>query len=132
MAGKNRALIPVLAPLALGIVTALAFLFHYLGKNRALVTIQNRTGIDMMGGQLRITSLPKEQEVGEIKAGDSAKVLFESFGDGHYVFTGQFQNGKAMQDSGGQVKSGASYRDEILLRSCNDTLVAEVSQSAKD
>ncbi|HKP95624.1 MAG TPA: hypothetical protein VJ385_07695 [Fibrobacteria bacterium] len=125
-------MIPVLAPLVLGIATALAFLFHYLGKNRAVVTIRNRTGYDLVGGQLRISSQPKEQEVGEIKDGDSAKVLFERFGDGHYIFAGQFKHGKTLQDSGGSVASGASYKDEILLESRNDTLVAEVSRDARD
>lgn len=130
MAIKNRALIPVLAPLLLGVAAALVFLIHYLGKNKAIVTIRNKTGMDMMGGQLGISSLPKDQEVGEIKDQDSAKVLFERFGDGHYVFAGQFKGGRTMADSGGNVASGASFKDEIVLDLRNDSLVAAFHQNA--
>ena len=130
MALKNRALIPVLAPLLLGIAAALVFLVHYLEKNRAIVTIRNRTGLDLMGGQLGISSLPKDQEVGEIKDQDSAKMLFERFGDGHYVFAGQFKGGRTMADSGGYVASGASFKDEIVLAMRNDTLLATFSRNA--
>lgn len=130
MALKNRALIPVLAPLVLGSVAALVFLFTYLGKDKAIITIRNRTGMDLMGGQLSLTSLPKEQEVGEIKNQDSAKVQFEKFGNGHYVFSGQFKGGKSMLDSGGRVTSGISYKDEIILSARNDSLQAVFNQNA--
>lgn len=128
MVKKNRALLAVLGPMGLGIATALIFLAVYLGKNKSIVTIKNETGLDLMGGQLRITSLPKEQEVGEIKSNDSAKVQFEKFGDGRYVFSGQFKGGKTMLDSGGYVTSGASYKDVILLKTRNDSLVADFRQ----
>jgi hypothetical protein len=128
MSRKNKALLPVLAPFVLGLVVALAFLVHYLNKNRAVVIVRNATGRDMMSGQLSLSSLPKEQEVGEIAAGDSAKVLFESFGAGHLVFTGQFKGGTAMRDSGADLAAGASYRIEVRLENRADSLVAGFSQ----
>src|SRR4051794_3208071 len=103
---KNRTWLAVVGPLLLGVTAALVFLAFYLHKNKAVVTIRNRSGLDLQGAQLSITSLPKEQEVGEIKAGDSAKVVFENFGDGEYVFAGQFKDGKSMQGSGGRLSSG--------------------------
>jgi transglutaminase-like putative cysteine protease len=114
--------------MGLGVATALVFLANYLTKNKAIVTIKNQSGYDLVGGQLRISSQPKEQEVGEIKDADSAKVQFEKFGDGHYEFTGQLRNGKAMRDSGGYLASGASYKDIIVIKARNDSLVAEFRQ----
>jgi hypothetical protein len=128
MKQKSRTLLAVLVPLGLGIVTALLFLVNYLHKNRAIVTIKNQSGYDLIGGQLRITSQPKEQEVGAIGNNDSAKVQFEKFGDGHYEFAGQFRDGKTMRDSGGYLTSGASYKDVILIKARKDSLVAEVRQ----
>lgn len=128
MKKNGRTWLAVLGPLCLGIFLALVFLFNYLGKNKAIVTVKNRSGRDLTGAQLRISSLPAEQEVGEIKDGDSALVQFERFGDGHYVFTGQFRDGKAMRDSGGYLTSGSSYKDNIVVKARNDSLVAEFHQ----
>lgn len=128
MKRNSRTLLAVLGPLGLGIITAMVFLANYLTKNRAIVTIKNQSGYDLVGGQLRITSLPKEQEVGAIGKNDSVKILFEKFGEGHYEFVGQFRDGKAMRDSGGYLTSGTSYKDVILIKARNDSLVAEVRQ----
>ncbi len=128
MRKNSRTLLAVLAPLGLGVSMALVFLANYLTKNKAIVTIRNESGYDLVGSQLRISSQPKEQEAGEIRNGDSAKVQFEKFGDAHYEFTGQFRDGRAMRDSGGYLTSGSSYKDNILIRSRNDSLVAEFRQ----
>jgi hypothetical protein len=129
MSAKNKALIPVLAPFLLGLAVALLFLVHYLHKNKALVTVRNSTGRVLMNSQLSLTSLPKEQEVGEIPAGDSAQVLFEGFGAGHLVFTGQFRGGAALRDSGAELASGASYRVEVALEERADSVTVRFSQS---
>lgn len=123
--GKRRSLLAVFIPMGLGITTAMVFLFHYLHGNKAIVTIRNATGSDMIGGQLRISSLPNDQEAGDIRDGDSAKVRFERFGDGYYLFSGQFRNGESVRDSGGQVFAGKSSSNEIILGSRNDSLFVE-------
>jgi hypothetical protein len=128
MKKNSRTLLAVMLPLGLGVITALLFLANYLTKNRAIVTIRNQSGYDLAGGQLRISSQPKEQEVGGIGNNDSAKIQFEKFGEGHYEFVGQFRDGKTMRDSGGYLTSGASYKDVILIKSRNDSLVAEFRQ----
>ena len=128
MIKNSRTWVAVLGPLLLGVVLALVFLFNYLTKNKAIVTIRNQSGLVMVGGQLRMTSQPKEQEVGEVGVGDSAKIQFEKFGDGHYQFTAQFRDGKSLRDSGGILTSGSSYKDNILVKARGDSLVVEFRQ----
>jgi hypothetical protein len=126
---RRSVLISVFGPLTLGIVATLVFLVFYTSKNTAAVTIRNRTGMDIYSGQLKISSQSNEQEIGEIRNGDSTVVRFERFSDGHYVLQTIFKNGISHKDSGGYLADGKSFRDEIVLDSRNDSISMTINQS---
>ncbi|MDQ3003102.1 MAG: hypothetical protein M3Y08_17800 [Fibrobacterota bacterium] len=128
---RKSILFSVFGPLTLGITATLVFLFVYTSKNKAAVTIRNKTGMDIYSGQLKISSLPNEQEIGEIRNGDSAVVQFESFSDGHYVLHTVFKNGKTHKDSGGYVTHGTSFQDEIVLEAHADSIGMKLKQTKR-
>jgi hypothetical protein len=119
---KKKTLWAVLAPLLLGIITASLFLAHYLTKKTVSLTILNRTGVDMQGGGIRISSEPKEEEVGPIAANDSTLFIFRNGGSGEYHLSGKLKSGKDFTVSGGHVSEGRHARDAVVLEMRGDSV----------
>lgn len=128
---RKSVLFSVFGPLIGGIAATLIFLAVYTSKNTAAVTIRNRTGLDIYSGQLKISSLSNDQEIGEIRNGDSTVVKFERFSDGHYVLHAIFKNGKSHKDSGGYVTHGMSFQDEIILETLGDSVGMKINQNKR-
>lgn len=112
---RKRALVAILAPFCLGLAVALAFLAHYLKRNRAVVTVINSCGVDVMGGAVRVSSERNGLEVGPINAGDSASVIFRNVSDGHYAWSIDLKSGVRVADSAGYVTHGKDFRDRLVI-----------------
>lgn len=112
---RKRALWAILAPFCLGIVVALAFLAHYLKRNRAVVTVINSSGMDVMGGTVRVSSENQGLEIGPINAGDSASVIFRNVSDGHFAWSIDLKSGVRLADSAGYVTHGRDFRDRLVI-----------------
>ena len=122
MANSKRTLWPFIVPLALGLVSALVFLVVYLNRDKAELTLRNKTGMAVLGGEADISSLGRPQEFGGLKNNDSAVCEFKSFGDGAYVVTVRFADGTSLTDSLGTLASGEIRKDEIVLGKKDDAL----------
>jgi hypothetical protein len=107
------------------------FLVLYLGKNKATVTIINKSGIDLIEGQLKISSLATEQETGPIRNGDSAVLSFQGFSEGEYVLSVKPQAGKAVRASGGYLTRGTNFKDRIYIETVSDSLRIRFDQAIR-
>jgi hypothetical protein len=125
MKKRTRTLLAVILPPALGTVAVVLFLIGYLGRNKAVVTLVNDTGVDLLEGQLRISSQENGQETGPIANGDSATLAFQGFSEGRYILSAKLKNGKALQDSCGHVAQGKSFKERIAVGAVGDSLMLE-------
>lgn len=121
-ARKAKTLWAVLGPFSMGIAVAMIFLFNYISKKPVILTIHNRTGVDMLGGGVRLDSEPKEEEIGPIADKDSTVFQFRKGGHGAYHFSGKLRTGRDFTVTGGQVAKGASVREALILETRGDSL----------
>ena len=128
MQKKTRTMLAVAAPLVLGLATALIFLAFYLNRNSVILTIRNRTGMDILGGGIRLSSQPKEEELGPVPDNDSARIIFRDVGDGEYVLNGKLKNGTEFRISEGHVTHGADRKDELVLEMKGDSVTGTLKQ----
>lgn len=131
MKKRTRTLLAVLLPPMLGTLAVALFLIGYLGRNKAIVTLVNESGVDLLEGQLRISSQENGQETGPIANGDSATLTFQAFSEGGYILSAKMKNGKTLLDSSGRVAKGKSYADRIALSAAGDSLRVGIRQNAK-
>jgi hypothetical protein len=126
----TRTLLAVAVPPILGTVAVALFLIGYLGRNKAVVTLVNETGVDMLEGQLRISSQENGQETGPIANGDSATLAFQGFSDGAYILAAKLKDGKSIGETIGRVAKGTGHRDRIAIVTVGDSLAIRIRQGA--
>ena len=119
---KSKTLWAVLGPFSMGIGLALIFLFNYISKKPVILVIHNRTGVDMLGGEVRLDSEPKEEEIGPIADKDSTVFQFRKGGHGAYHFTGKLRTGRDFSVTGGLVAKGEAVRQALVLESQGDSI----------
>lgn len=127
---KSKTLWAVLGPFSMGIGLALIFLFNYISKKPVVLVIHNRTGVDMLGGDVRLDSEPKEEEIGPIADKDSTVFQFRKGGYGAYHFTGKLRTGRDFSVTGGQVAKGAAVREALVLEARGDSLTGRFLTAA--
>jgi hypothetical protein len=127
----TRTLLAVAIPPILGTVAVALFLIGYLGRNKAIVTIVNGTGVDILEGQVRISSQENGQETGPIASGDSATLTFQAFSDGGYILAAKLKDGRSIEGMSGHVVKGMSFKDRLAIGAAGDSLVIEIRQQAK-
>jgi hypothetical protein len=127
---KSKTLWAVLGPFSLGIGLALIFLFNYISKKPVILVIHNRTGIDLLGGGVRLDSELKEEEIGPIADKDSTVFQFRKGGHGAYHFTGKLRTGRDFAVTGGLVPKGAAVRQALVLEAQGDSLTGRFPPAA--
>lgn len=119
---KSKTMWAVLGPFSMGIGLALIFLFNYISKKPVILVIHNRTGIDLSGGEVRLDSELKEEEIGPIADKDSTVFQFRKGGHGAYHFNGKLRTGRDFSLTGGLVAKGAAVRQALVLEAQGDSI----------
>ncbi len=119
---NSKTLWAVLGPFSMGIGLALIFLFNYISKKPVILVIHNRTGIDLSGGEVRLDSELKEEEIGPITDKDSTVFQFRKGGHGAYHFKGKLRTGRDFSVTGGLVAKGEAVRQALVLESQGDSI----------
>ena len=127
---KSKTLWAVLGPFSMGIGLALIFLFNYISKKPVVLVIHNRTGVDLLGGEVRLDSEPKEEEIGPIADQDSTVFQFRKGGHGPYHFTGKLRTGRDFSATGGLVPKGAAVRQALVLEARGDSITGRFPPGA--
>jgi hypothetical protein len=131
MKNRLRTLLSVFLPLTLGTLAVAIFLAAYLSRNKAVVTLVNDTGTDLLEGQLKISSQANGQETGPIPNGDSATLTFQNFSEGGYILWAKLKDGRTLLDTGGHVAKGTSYKDRLTVAAGGDSLKVESRQQGR-
>ena len=129
-AKKNLTLWAVLGPLTLGLSLALIFLTNYLSKKTVIITIHNRTGVDVQGGGIRLSSEPSDEEIGPIPDKDSTVFQFRHGGSGTYFLAGKLKSGADFKVTGGLVPKGKTARDGLVLEMQGDSVTGRFDPAA--
>lgn len=127
---KSKTLWAVLGPFSMGIGLALIFLFNYISKKPVILVIHNRTGIDLSGGEVRLDSELKEEEIGPIADKDSTVFQFRKGGHGAYHFNGKLRTGRDFKVTGGLVAKGAAVRQALVLEDQGDSITGRFLPTA--
>jgi hypothetical protein len=131
MKKRTRTLLAVLFPPILGTLAVAVFLIGYFGRNKAVVTFVNDTGVDLVEGQLRISSQENGQETGPIASGDSATLAFQGFSEGAYILEAKLKDGKTIAITCGRVTKGRSFKDRLSLEAIGDSLAIRIGRIGK-
>jgi hypothetical protein len=131
MKSGMRTKLAVILPPTLGTLAVTIFLVSYLGRNKAVVTLVNDTGTDIVEGQLKISSQENGQETGPIPSGDSTTLAFQNFSKGGYILSVKLKNGKTLLDSCGHLAKGMDFQDRLAIEAVGDSLAVGIRQTSK-
>jgi hypothetical protein len=131
MKNRLRTLLSVFLPLTLGTLAVAIFLATYLSRNKAVVTLVNDTGTDLLEGQLKISSQENGQETGPIASGDSTTLAFQNFSEGGYILWAKLKDGKMLLDTCGHVDKGTSYQDRLAVVAGGDSFKLEIRRPGR-
>ena len=127
---KSKTLWAVIGPFSLGIGLALIFLFNYISKKPVILVVHNRTGVDMLEGEVRLDSELKEEEIGPVADKDSVVFQFRKGGHGAYHFSGKLRSGRDFTLTGGGVAKGAAVREALVLEARGDSITGRFLAAA--